>query len=146
MVEEQGGAVKAVAYMKARLVESHRERVARIESGELRVVGQNCITETEDSPLTAGADGGILRPDPEVEKECREALDRWKAERDADAVERALEALAVAAGDETANIMPATRISPTASVAGPPRSSRSVTSTPGTGAPAGTRPATMRVS
>src|SRR5688572_30332812 len=32
-VEEQGGAVEAVPYMKAALVESHRERIARIESG-----------------------------------------------------------------------------------------------------------------
>src|SRR5918992_738593 len=33
-VEEQGGAVDAVPYMKAALVESHRERIRRIESGE----------------------------------------------------------------------------------------------------------------
>ena len=31
-VDEQGGAVEAVPYMKAALVESHRERIARIES------------------------------------------------------------------------------------------------------------------
>jgi ethylmalonyl-CoA mutase len=107
-VEEHGGAVDAVAYMKARLVESHRERVAKIEEGEIKVVGQNSFTETEDSPLTAGADGGILTPDPEVEREVGEALERWKAERDNDAVDRALERLAEAAADEEANIMPAT--------------------------------------
>jgi ethylmalonyl-CoA mutase len=108
IVEQQGGAVEAVAYMKARLVESHRERIARIEREEIRVVGQNCFTETEDSPLTAGADGGILTPDPEVERERREALEQWKAERDSGAVERALAELADAARDESANIMPAT--------------------------------------
>ncbi len=85
-VKEHGGAVEAVPYMKARLVESHRERVARIERGELKVVGQNSYTESEDSPLTADAEGGILRPDPEVERECVEALERWKDERDEDAV------------------------------------------------------------
>src|SRR5687767_12892662 len=90
-VGELGGAVEAVEYMKARLVESHRERVARIERGEIKVVGQNCFTETEDSPLTADADGGILTPDPEVERECREALENWRAERDSDGVERALD-------------------------------------------------------
>jgi (2R)-ethylmalonyl-CoA mutase len=74
--------------MKARLVESHRERVGRIESGEQKVIGQNSFTETEDSPLTAGADGGILTPDPEVERERVEALEQWKAERDEDAVQR----------------------------------------------------------
>ncbi len=107
-VEEHGGAVEAVAYMKARLVESHRERVAKIEEREITVVGQNSFTETEDSPLTAGADGGILTPDPEVEREVGEALERWKAERDNDAVDRALEKLAEVAADESANIMPAT--------------------------------------
>jgi (2R)-ethylmalonyl-CoA mutase len=107
-VEEHGGAVEAVAYMKARLVESHRERVAKIEEGEITVVGQNSFTETEDSPLTAGADGGILTPDPEVEREVGEALERWKAERDSDAVDRALDKLAEVAADESVNIMPAT--------------------------------------
>jgi ethylmalonyl-CoA mutase len=108
VVEEHGGAVKAVPYMKARLVESHRERVARIESGEQKVIGQNSFTETEDSPLTAGADGGILTPDPEVERERIEALERWKSERDDAVVSAALEELAEVAGDEARNIMPAT--------------------------------------
>jgi (2R)-ethylmalonyl-CoA mutase len=108
IVEEHGGAVEAVPYMKARLVESHRERVAKIERGEIRMIGQNCFTETEDSPLTAGADGGILTPDPQVERDCREALERWKAERDQAAVDEALSRLAEAARDQSANIMPVT--------------------------------------
>jgi (2R)-ethylmalonyl-CoA mutase len=108
VVEEHGGAVEAVPYMKARLVESHRERVGRIESGELKVVGQNSFTESEDSPLTAGADGGILTPDPEVERERIEALEQWKAERDDAAVKSALEELAQVAADDSQNVMPAT--------------------------------------
>ncbi|HEX5988977.1 MAG TPA: protein meaA [Solirubrobacterales bacterium] len=108
VVEEHGGAVKAVPYMKARLVESHRDRVARIEAGEQKVIGQNSFTETEDSPLTAGADGGILTPDPEVERERVEALAEWKAERDEAAVTAALAELAEAAADDSVNIMPAT--------------------------------------
>ncbi|HEX6228795.1 MAG TPA: protein meaA [Solirubrobacterales bacterium] len=108
VVEEHGGAVAAVPYMKARLVESHRERVARIERGEQVVVGQNTFTETEDSPLTAGADGGILTPDPEVERERVDALERWKAERDEDAVRAALDDLARVAAAEEENVMPAT--------------------------------------
>jgi (2R)-ethylmalonyl-CoA mutase len=82
--------------------------VARIESGEQKVIGQNSYTETEDSPLTAGADGGILTPDPEVERERVEALAQWKAERDGDAVRAALEELGRVAADESANVMPAT--------------------------------------
>jgi (2R)-ethylmalonyl-CoA mutase len=108
VVEEHGGAVKAVPYMKARLVESHRERVGRIERGDLKVIGQNSFTESEDSPLTAGADGGILTPDPEVERERIAALEEWKAKRDGAAVAAALEELAKVAADEAANVMPAT--------------------------------------
>jgi ethylmalonyl-CoA mutase len=107
-VSEQGGAVEAVPYMKGRLVESNRERVARVERGELTVVGQNRFTETEDSPLTQGADGGILTPDPEVERDCIAALERWRIERDQSAVDRALAQLAEVARDTSANIMPAT--------------------------------------
>ena len=57
----------------------------------MKVIGQNSFTETEDSPLTVGEDGGILTPDPEVERERIEALEEWKAERDGDAVEQALD-------------------------------------------------------
>ena len=108
VVEEHGGAVEAVPYMKAELVASHRERVRRIEAGELKVIGQNSYTETEDSPLTVGEDGGILTPDPEVERERVEALVEWKAERDEAAVEAALAELAEVAADESKNLMPAT--------------------------------------
>ncbi len=106
-VLEQGGAVEAVPYMKARLVDSHRERVARIESGDQTVIGQNSFTETEDSPLTVGEDGGIMKTDPEVERERIDALETWKEKRDAAEVEAALAELAEAARDETTNIMPA---------------------------------------
>jgi ethylmalonyl-CoA mutase len=107
IVEEHGGAVSAVDYMKASLVDSHRERLRRIESGEHVIVGVNRYTETEPSPLLEGADGGILTVDPAVEAQQREAVTEWRAGRDQDAVDRALAALReVAAGDE--NIMEAT--------------------------------------
>ncbi|HEX3738050.1 MAG TPA: methylmalonyl-CoA mutase family protein [Solirubrobacterales bacterium] len=108
VVEKHGGAVKAVPYMKARLVESHRERVGRIERGEQKVIGQNSFKETEESPLTAGADGGILTPDPEVERERIAALEQWKASRDQAAVDAALAELGRVAADDGENIMPAT--------------------------------------
>jgi ethylmalonyl-CoA mutase len=107
-VAEHGGAVEAVPYMKAQLVESNRERLARIERGEITVVGQNQYTESEDSPLTTGEDGGILTPDPEVERERIAALEEWRSGRDQAAVDAALEELSRAATDEAANIMPAT--------------------------------------
>jgi ethylmalonyl-CoA mutase len=107
-VAELGGAVEAVDYMKAALVESHRKRWQRIESGEQIAVGMNKFTSTEPSPLTADADGGILVVDPEVEAEQRAALERWRSERDQNAAELALQHLAEAARDDATNIMPAT--------------------------------------
>jgi (2R)-ethylmalonyl-CoA mutase len=107
-VAELGGAVKAVDYMKSALVESHRERWRRIESGQLTVVGMNRFQSTEPSPLTSDADGGILVVDPEVEAEQRAALEAWRSERDSAAVEAALAELARVARDDSENIMPAT--------------------------------------
>jgi (2R)-ethylmalonyl-CoA mutase len=100
VVAEHGGAVEAVPYMKAALVDSGRARLRRIESGEQVVVGQNRFVETEDSPLTAGADGGILVVDPALEAEQVQALGQWRASRDRAAVEEALASLAAAARDE----------------------------------------------
>ena len=100
VVAEHGGAVEAVPYMKGALVDSHRERLRRIEAGEQVVVGQNRFTETEDSPLTADAEGGILVVDPAIEAQQIEALRRWRAERDQAAVDEALAALAKVAGKE----------------------------------------------
>jgi (2R)-ethylmalonyl-CoA mutase len=107
-VAELGGAVEAVDYMKSALVESHRKRWQRIESGDQVAVGMNRFTTTEPSPLTAGADGGILVVDPEVEAERRHAVEQWRAERDQQAVDEALVALAQTAGNDRENIMPAT--------------------------------------
>src|SRR6266480_1471620 len=97
VVEEHGGAVKAVDYMKTQLVESHRERVARIERGELKVVGQNVYTTAEPSPLQESEDGGILTVDPDVERGQIEAVKKWRSGRDEDAVQSALRELRAAA-------------------------------------------------
>ena len=107
IVEEHGGAVGAVDYMKSALVDSHRERIRRIEAGEQVVVGVNRYTEAERSPLLDGGDGGILTVDAAVEAQQREAVERWRAERDQAAVDAALAALREAAAGE-ANIMEAT--------------------------------------
>jgi ethylmalonyl-CoA mutase len=108
VVAEQGGAVAAVPYMKTQMVESHRARVQRIESGDLKVVGKNVYTEAEPSPLQSGEDGGILTVDPAVEASSIAALAAWRSARDGAAVEAALEALSAAAADPGVNIMPAT--------------------------------------
>jgi (2R)-ethylmalonyl-CoA mutase len=106
VVAEHGGAVAGVDYMKAALVDSHRERIHRIESGEQIVVGLNKYTETEPSPLM-DEEGGIMTVDLGVQAEAIEALDAWRGSRDAAAVDAALaEVKRVAASDE--NIMEAT--------------------------------------
>jgi ethylmalonyl-CoA mutase len=107
-VAERGGAVEAVPYMKTQLVESHRARVQRIETGSQKVIGQNCFTEAEPSPLQDGEDGGILRVDPAVEASCVDAVVRWRNDRDEEAVRSALGALREAASDPSVNLMPFT--------------------------------------
>jgi (2R)-ethylmalonyl-CoA mutase len=108
VVAEHGGAVEAVPYMKASLVDSHRERIRRIENSEQIVVGINKYTETEPSPLATGEDGGILVVDPGVEAEQIAAVNQWREQRDQGAVDAALSELARVAADESENIMPAT--------------------------------------
>jgi (2R)-ethylmalonyl-CoA mutase len=116
VVAEHGGAVEAVPYMKAALVDSHRERIRRIEGGEQIVVGINKYTETEPSPMATGEDGGILVVDPGVEAEQIAALEQWRAQRDQAAVDEALAELARVAADEAENIMPATIVAARAGV------------------------------
>jgi ethylmalonyl-CoA mutase len=95
-IEEMGGAVAAIDYMKQRLVESNAERVRRIESGEQVVVGVNRWIETEPSPLSA--DGSAIQTvDESVEAEQIARLRAWRSNRDATAVNRALDELARAA-------------------------------------------------
>ena len=103
VIAEHGGAVEAVPYMKAGLVDSNSERVRRIEAGEQVVVGQNRFTESEASPLTEDADGGILVVDPAVEAQQIDEVRRWRAQRDEAAVQRALGELARVATDERSN-------------------------------------------
>ncbi|MGH2782817.1 MAG: methylmalonyl-CoA mutase family protein, partial [Thermoleophilaceae bacterium] len=107
-VAERGGAVEAVPYMKTQLVESHRERVRRIETGDLKVVGQNVYTAAEPSPLQSGEDGGVLRVDPAVEASAVDALASWRNDRNEEAVGSALAALREAASDPSVNLMPLT--------------------------------------
>ncbi|MEO0993503.1 MAG: methylmalonyl-CoA mutase family protein, partial [Pseudomonadota bacterium] len=102
-IEEMGGCVSAIAYMKGQLVESNSARLGRIEAGETVVVGVNKYTTTEESPLTSGADG-ILVVDPSVEADQVERLKAWCEARDDGAVKAAIEALERAAR-EGANIM-----------------------------------------
>ncbi|WP_370351974.1 protein meaA [Catenulispora sp. EB89] len=108
-IEELGGVVAAVesGYLKAQLVGAHAERRAKIESGEMVVVGVNKFTETEPNPLTADLDAAIQTVDPAVEQHAVAALKEWKAQRDGAAVDAALARLRQEAATDV-NLMDAT--------------------------------------
>ena len=104
-VLELGGAFAAINELKQRLVTSHAERVRKIESAELTVVGVNAFEETADSPL--GGDGSFMKVDPQVESEMVAEIASWRSSRSQESVDVALQRLRDAAqGDE--NIMPST--------------------------------------
>jgi ethylmalonyl-CoA mutase len=105
-IEAIGGAVAAVesGYMKAELVASNTARIRAIESGEQTIVGVNAFTETEPSPLAAGADLAMATVSEHVEMDLVAKLEDWRAARDRGAVRRALGELEAAAREDR-NIM-----------------------------------------
>ncbi|MCB1396636.1 MAG: cobalamin-dependent protein, partial [Rhodobacteraceae bacterium] len=105
LIDDMGGAVQAIEYMKGRLVEANAERIARIEGGETVVVGVNRFTTTEPSPLTTG-DGAIMVVDEAAERDQIDRLTAWRAARDEGAVKAALAELREAALSGV-NVMPA---------------------------------------
>ncbi|WP_370274775.1 methylmalonyl-CoA mutase family protein [Pararhodobacter marinus] len=105
LIDDMGGAVQAIDYMKGRLVEANAERIARIEQGETVVVGVNRFTTTEPSPLTTG-EGAIMVADADAEADQIARLTAWRSERDEAAVQDALSARREAALSG-ANVMPA---------------------------------------
>jgi len=108
-VQDMGGAVAAVetGYMKAALVGSLAQRRRRIESGDDIVVGVNAYRNTEPNPLLADLDAAIQTVDPAVEQHAVSALNRWRAQRDAEAAGAAIADL-VAAAKSDVNLFPLT--------------------------------------
>ena len=101
-IAEMGGVFEAIDELKGRLVQSHAERMRRIETGEQTVVGVNSFTETAPSPL--GGAESILRVDPAVHDELVADVRAWRAARDESEVKHCLRDLQRAASG-TANIM-----------------------------------------
>ena len=102
-IDGMGGATNAIQYMKESLVGAHTERVKSIESGDLKVIGVNAYTETEESPLGAG-DGAIQTVDPAEESAQVRDLVAWRKDRDPAAADASLQALRAAA-ESGENIM-----------------------------------------
>ena len=103
-LDEMGGAVAAIDYMKEALIASNAARVAAIERGDQVLVGVNRYTETEPSPLDSGAEGILTVPET-VEIEQIAALQSWRQQRDEAVVRQTLRDLKDAAS-EGRNIMP----------------------------------------
>ena len=82
-IDKLGGLVEAIenGFMKSKLVESQTIRQKSIETGEQQVVGVNCYTEGEESPLTNVNDGGFMKVDEKAEKKQIEDLKKFKSER-----------------------------------------------------------------
>ncbi|RIJ23665.1 protein meaA [Henriciella barbarensis] len=95
-LDEMGGAVDSVPYMKESLVGAHVERILAIESGAQTVVGVNRYQETAESPLSAG-EKMIETVDPMLEAGQVQALKDWRSSRDEAAAQTALTALQEAA-------------------------------------------------
>jgi len=107
-VLDGGGSFEMIDEMKARIVQSHAERVRRIESGEQKVVGVNAFTETEPSPLAEIAqNGGIITIDPAIEAEHVRAIEAWREARNQATVDAALAHLQDVARTAE-NLVPAT--------------------------------------
>ena len=107
-IEQMGGALAAVesGYMKVSLVRSQAERLARINTGEMVVVGRNRWTEGLPSPLVGGDDGGLFKFDPASAAATLELLRATRSKRSQAEVDRTLRALRDAAAGGT-NLMPA---------------------------------------
>ena len=92
-VEDRGGAVAAIeqGFQKSEIERSAYRVALEIDHGERTVVGVNTFTIDEEEPYEP------LRVDPQIETDQRERLAALRADRDNDAVEKALDALRAAA-------------------------------------------------
>ena len=83
-IDKLGGLVQAIerGYMKSKLVESQTIRQKSIENGDQKVVGVNCFSEGEKSPLVQENDGGFMKVDEKSENKQITNVKRWKEQRD----------------------------------------------------------------
>ena len=106
-IQAMGGALAAVesGYMKSALVRSQAERLARINRGEITVVGRNRWSDGLPSPLLSGDDGGLFKVDAASARETLEMLGATKSRRSQAEVDRTLREL-VDAAKAGENLMP----------------------------------------
>ncbi|MCG6146231.1 protein meaA [Leptospira bandrabouensis] len=104
---DMGGALVAIenGYMKSQLVKSQTERLSKINSNELVIVGKNKWTDGIKSPLMTDSDGGIFKVDPKSAEQTLNVLAEAKSRRNADLAKKSIEDLKKAA-KEGKNLMP----------------------------------------
>ncbi|MCW7490779.1 protein meaA [Leptospira meyeri] len=104
---DMGGALVAIenGYMKSQLVKSQTERLSKINSNELVIVGKNKWTDGIKSPLMTDSDGGIFKVDPKSAEQTLNVLAEAKSRRNAELAKKSLEDLKQAAKDGK-NLMP----------------------------------------
>ena len=100
-IDDLGGLVEAIekGYMKSKLVESQTHRQKSIEDGIQKVVGVNCFSGGEKSPLTNENDGGFMKVDESSEKKQIINVQDWKKKRDNKLVSKLLKELRQKATD-----------------------------------------------
>jgi len=98
---DMGGALVAIenGYMKSQLVKSQTERLSKINSNELIIVGKNKWTEGIKSPLMTDSDGGIFKVDPKSAEQTLGVLAEVKSRRDNVTASKTLADLKQAAKD-----------------------------------------------
>ncbi|NDZ78168.1 methylmalonyl-CoA mutase [Streptomyces sp. SID10853] len=103
-VEDRGGAVAAIeqGFQKSEIEKSAYRIALEIDNRDRTVVGVNEYAIDEEEPYEP------LRVDPHIETDQRERLAALRAERDNDAVQRALDALRSTA-QGTGNVLPPMR-------------------------------------
>ncbi|HVE93220.1 MAG TPA: methylmalonyl-CoA mutase family protein [Actinomycetota bacterium] len=84
-VEERGGAVESITWMKREIEESAYREQKSVESGEQVVVGVNKFVIPEDEPIE------VLRLDPALQRRQTDKLERLRATRDQGGVKQSLE-------------------------------------------------------
>jgi (2R)-ethylmalonyl-CoA mutase len=94
-IDSLGGLVEAIenGYMKSKLVESQTLRQKSIEGGVQKVVGVNCFSDGEKSPLIQEGDGGFMKVDEDSEKKQIQDVKKWKQTRNKKKIDQLLKDL-----------------------------------------------------
>ena len=100
-IDKLGGLTQAIenGYLKSQLVKSQTIRQKNIESSYQKVVGVNCFTEGEKSPLLDTNDGGFMKIDEKAENKQIRNVENWKLKRKNKNIPKLLEILKQKAKD-----------------------------------------------